>query len=55
MGNVFSIRTNYWKNGTQWMGRWTARIVGENRYELARIEKRLFYVRFYYFKQAILN
>jgi hypothetical protein len=55
MGNLFSVRTNYWKNGTQWMGRWTARLIGENHYELARIEKRIFYARFYYFKQAILG
>ena len=55
MANLFSLRSNYWKNGTQWMGRWTARLIGENHYELARIEKRIFYARFYYFKQAILN
>jgi len=55
MGNVFSLRTNYWKNGTQFIGRINARIIGENHYELMRIEKRIFYARFYYFKQAILN
>jgi hypothetical protein len=55
MANLFSLRTNYWKNGTQWMGKWVARTIGENHYELARLEKRIFYARFYYFKQAILN
>ena len=55
MANLFSLRTNYWKNGTQWMGKWVARTMGENHYELVRIEKRIFYARFYYFKQAILN
>lgn len=55
MANLFSLRSNYWKNGTQWMGRWTARLIGENHYELARIEKRIFYARFYYYKQAVLN
>lgn len=28
MFNLFSIRTNYWKNGTQFMGKWTARVMG---------------------------
>ena len=28
MLNLFSLRTNYWKNGTQWMGKWTARAIG---------------------------
>ena len=55
MANLFSLRSNYWKNGTQWMGRWTARLIGENHYELARIEKRVFYARFYYYKQTVLN
>ena len=30
MLNLFSARTNYWKNGTQFMGKWTARIMGNN-------------------------
>ena len=55
MGNIFSYRSNYWKNGTQWIGKSVVRLIGENRYELARLEKRVFYGRFYYFKQAILN
>ena len=37
------------------MGRWVARAMGENHYEYFRIEKRIFYCRFYYFKQAILT
>jgi hypothetical protein len=55
MASLFSLRTNYYKNGTQWMGKWVARLIGENHYEMVRIEKRVFYARFYYFKQAILN
>ena len=54
MFNLFSLRNNYWKNGTQWMGRWTARAMGENNYEYFRLEKRIFYARFYYTKQTIL-
>ena len=54
MLNLFSLRTNNWKNGTQWMGKWAARAMGENNYELARLEKRIFYARFYYTKQSIL-
>ena len=29
--------------------------MGENNYELARLEKRIFYARFYYAKQTILT
>ena len=54
MLNLFSLRTNNWKNGTQWMGKWSARAMGENNYELMRLEKRIFYARFYYTKQSIL-
>ena len=28
MFNLFALRTNYWKNGTQWMGKWVARAIG---------------------------
>jgi hypothetical protein len=31
MLNLFSLRTNYWKNGTQFMGKWTARIMGTHK------------------------
>ena len=55
MLNLFSLRTNYWKNGTQFIGRIPARIMGENNYEYFRLEKRIFYVRFYYAKQSILT
>ena len=55
MFNLPSLRTNYWKNGTQWMGKITARIMGENNYEYVRIEKRVFYARYYYAKQTILS
>ena len=37
------------------MGRWTARAMGENNYEYLRLEKRIFYARYYYTKQTILN
>ncbi len=30
-------------------------MIGENHYEMFRIEKRIFYVRFYYFKQTLLG
>ena len=50
MLNLFSLRTNYWKNGTQWMGRWTARVMGENNYEYVRLEKRIAYAKYYYCK-----
>ena len=29
MLNLFSLRTNYWKNGTQWMGKLAARTMGK--------------------------
>ena len=55
MLNLFSLRTNNWRNGTQWMGKWAARAMGENNYEYFRLEKRMAYARYYYAKQSILN
>ena len=55
MLNVFSNRTHYWRNGTQFMGKIGARVVGENRYEAYRMEKRIFYAKFWYAKQAVLT
>ena len=55
MLNLFSLRTNYWKNGTQFIGRVPARIMGENKYEMFRLEKRIFYARYWYAKQGILT
>ena len=55
MLNIFSVRTNNWKNGTQFMGKWGARIMGENNYEYFRLEKRIMYARYYYTKQYILG
>ena len=37
------------------MGKWAARAMGENNYEYFRLEKRIFYARYYYAKQAFLN
>ena len=54
MLQLFSLRTNYHKNGTQFIGRIFARAIGENNYEMARIEKRVFYAKYYYTKQAFL-
>ena len=55
MLNVFSVRTNYWKNGTQFIGRIPAFIMGENKYELFRLEKRILYARWWYAKQSTLT
>ena len=55
MLNLFSLRTNSWKNGTQWIGKWGARAMGENNYEYFRLEKRTAYARYYYTKQYILG
>uniref|UniRef100_A0A7S3CI71 Uncharacterized protein n=1 Tax=Strombidium rassoulzadegani TaxID=1082188 RepID=A0A7S3CI71_9SPIT len=55
MLNLFSIRTNYWKNGTQFIGRIPARIMGEHNYEFFRIEKRIMYATYYYTKQSALT
>ncbi len=30
MFNLFSLRNHYYKNGTQWMGRWVNRAIGNN-------------------------
>jgi len=37
------------------MGRLVARGIGENNYEYVRLEKRIFYAKFYYFKQTLLG
>ena len=55
MLNLFSLRTNNWRNGTQWLGKWTARTIGENNYEYFRLERRIAYARLYYTKQYILT
>ena len=47
-------RTAYHKNGTQWIGKIVARLMGESRYEWFRLEKRIFYTKFWYSKQTIL-
>ena len=43
MMQLFSLRTNYHKNGTQFIGKLGARIMGESNYEWFRMEKRIFY------------
>lgn len=55
MFNFLSLRPNYHKNGTQWMGKIMARIMGENNYEYIRLEKRIYYARYYYAKQSWLT
>ncbi len=47
-------RTAYHKNGTHWIGKIVARLMGESRYEWFRLEKRIFYTKFWYSKQTIL-
>jgi len=53
---LFNIvpRTNYHKNGTQWIGKIAAGIIGERNYEWIRLEKRILYIRYYYKKQGII-
>ena len=55
MLNVFSLRTNYNRNGRQWFGKWVARAIGENNYEYFRMENRIFYANYYYRKQYLLS
>ena len=47
-------RNSYHKNGTQWIGKIFSRMIGENRYDRIRLEKRLFYAKFWYRKQTFL-
>jgi hypothetical protein len=47
-------RPTYHKNGTQWIGKMVCALIGEKRYEWVRLEKRIFYGRFWYTKQSIL-
>ena len=47
-------KNSYHKNGTQWIGKIISHIIGEQRYEWIRLEKRIFYAKFWYNKQSIL-
>ncbi len=47
-------RTGYHKNGTQFIGKFVARIIGERTYEWIRLEKRILYMSYYYKKQLTL-
>ena len=55
MLNLFSLRTNYHKNGTQFIGKIAARLMGEHNYEWFRLEKRITYAKYYYAKQSFLS
>ncbi len=47
-------RPAYHKHGTQFFGKIFQRLIGENNYEFYRLEKRIFYARFWYTKQKLL-
>ena len=47
-------RNTYHKNGTQWIGKLFSRMIGEKRYDVLRLERRIFYANFWYTKQTIL-
>jgi hypothetical protein len=47
-------RNVYHKNGTQWFGKIFNRIIGEKNYDTVRIQKRIFYAKFWYMKQNFL-
>lgn len=47
-------RPSYHKNGTQWIGKLCARIIGEKNYDYIRLQKRVNYAMFWYTKQSIL-
>jgi hypothetical protein len=47
-------RNVYHKNGTQWIGKLFCRIIGEKRYDVLRMERRILYAHFWYTKQTIL-
>ena len=47
-------RNMYHKNGTQWIGRMACRLIGERNYEYIRLEKRIMYAKYFYFKQILL-
>lgn len=47
-------RNTYHKNGTQWIGKIFSAIIGEKRYDVLRLERRVIYAHFWYTKQTIL-
>ena len=47
-------RNTYQKNGTQWIGKMVNALIGERSYERVRLEKRIFYAKYWYTKQSLL-
>jgi hypothetical protein len=47
-------RNTYHKNGTQWIGKLFSALIGEKRYDVLRLERRITYAHFWYTKQTIL-
>jgi hypothetical protein len=47
-------RPVYHKNGTQFIGKFFNKILGEDRYDWIRVNKRVWYAYFWYTKQSIL-
>jgi len=51
---IFSTKNNYWKNGIFWWSRILNRVVGEERYDYLRVQRRISSNKFYYYRQQIL-
>ncbi len=51
---LFASKLNYYKNGIWWFTKLGARIVGEDRYNVFRLERRIAIAKFYYSRQQIL-
>lgn len=52
---LFASKVNYYKNGIWWFTKLAARIIGEDRYNVLRLERRIAIAKFYYSRQQILH
>jgi hypothetical protein len=52
---LFTSRVKYYKNGQWWFTKLMTRMIGENRYDVLRIERRIALAKMYYARQQILH
>lgn len=51
---LFASRVNYYKNGVWWFSKLFTRMIGEDRFNVMRLERRIASAKFYYSRQQIL-
>lgn len=51
---LFAAKKKYWRNGIWWWSALISKVVGEQRYEKFRVERRIMQARIWYSRQALL-